>query len=462
MKGAESVRTLVRRTALVAAALAACGAGSMGQFLPSRSEQGPRLLYYEAFPLPLTGDSLHGNVDIHFRIDREFFVPVRDPDARTPFHRSGELVVELADSAGGIAARSMHPIEIPEDNADRKPAGEEWEQGMFSLVTPPGRYRIQMTLEDGESRRTIMDSTRFVQVSPRASSGLATASVVPVAPPRAGSGLPADLTLMNYAGEILFGRPAELLVVWRSRPAQDTVLTVKYSLAEEPPAPEATPFLPADAAVSVPVFRGVTFVPRADSAGAGYRLGTDTHATACAAIVPVPYARLLLRSYRMTFTLTSGTDREEIVRKGRAVWPDMPFSLKDIDNALDALRYITTESELDSLRRGNLEERRAHLEGFWRGKGGKQETAFNEVMTEYYRRADHATRSFGTLRQPDGFRSDRGKIYVLYGPPSSTDRMLDPVSGFQEVWTYSHLKKKFLFVDQNKSGNYILVSATAL
>jgi GWxTD domain-containing protein len=164
----------------------------------------------------------------------------------------------------------------------------------------------------------------------------------------------------------------------------------------------------------------------------------------------------------MTFTFSSGPDTEEIVRKGRAVWPDMPFTLKDIDNALDVLKYITTESELDSLRRGNLEERRAHLEGFWRGKGGKQETAFNEVMTEYYRRADHATRSFGTLRQPDGFRSDRGRIYVLYGPPTSTDRMLDPVSGFHEVWTYSHLKKKFVFVDQNKSGNYVLVSAAAL
>jgi hypothetical protein len=40
--------------------------------------------------------------------------------------------------------------------------------------------------------------------------------------------------------------------------------------------------------------------------------------------------------------------------------------------------------------------------------------------------------------------------------------MLDPVSGFHEVWTYSHLKKKFVFVDQNKSGNYVLVSAAAL
>jgi len=452
------VRTKLRRAAWLAAALAACGTLSTGQFLPPRSEQGPRLLYYEALPIP--GDSLHGRVDIHFRVDREFFVPVRDPDARTPFHRSGELVVELADSAGGVAGRAMHPIEIPCEDADRHPAGEEWEQGMFSLAVSPGRYRIQVTLEDGESRRTIMDSTKFVRVPPPGASGLATASVVPVAPPRAGTGLPAGLTIMNFAGEILFGRPEALLVTWKTRSAPDTLLTVKYSFEEEPPAPEDAPFLPPAGTVTVPVYRGVELTPFTDSAG--YRVSRDPGAAASAAIVPVPFARLLLRSYRMTFTLTSGTDREEIVRKGRAVWPDMPFTLKDIDNALDALKYITTETELDSLRRGSMEERRAHLEGFWRAKGGRPETAFNDVMTEYYRRADHATRNFGTLRQPDGFRSDRGRIYVLYGPPSSTDRMLDPVSGFHEVWTYSHLKKKFVFVDQNKSGNYVLVSATAL
>jgi hypothetical protein len=83
-------------------------------------------------------------------------------------------------------------------------------------------------------------------------------------------------------------------------------------------------------------------------------------------------------------------------------------------------------------------------------------------MTQYYRRVDYAIRTFGTLRQPDGFRSDRGRIFILYGPASTTERSLDPSSGFKEVWVYSRFKKKFVFVDENKSGNYILVSASEL
>ena len=446
----------------VVLALAAVTPGAEGQFRPPRTEQGPQVLFYEAFPLPGGGDSLQDRIDIHYRIDREFFVPVRNPEGHSPFHRSGELVVELADSTGGIATRAMQTLEIPEEDADRKPPGSRWEQGIFPLFVPPGRYRILMTVEDQESRRSIMDSSRFVRTSPRTVSGLATASVVLIAPPPEPHGMPGNLTLMNYGEEVLFGRPAALLVVWIPAGAGDTLLSVKYSLAGEPASAEDRPFLPPDRTITVPLYRGVKFAAWTDSSRAAYRVSRDGSGGTCAAIVPVPFARLLLRPFRMTFSLSAGSDTCEVVRKGRAVWPEMPFSLKDIDNALDALRYVTTESELDSLRRGNMETRRGNLEGFWRSKGGKQETAFNEVMTEYYRRVDLATRNFGTLRQPDGFRSDRGRIYVLYGPPTTTDRTLNPVSGFQEVWTYVHLKKKFLFVDQNKSGTYVLVSTTAL
>ncbi len=446
----------------IALALGAVTPVSRAQFRPPRTEPGPQVLFFEALGLPGEGDSLHERIDIHYRIDREFFVPVRDPDGRSPFHRSGEILVELADSTGGIATRAMQTLEIPEESADRKPLGGRWEQGILRLLVSPGRYRILMTVEDEESRRSIMDSSRFAGTSPMNASGLATASVALIASPRDAHGVPGDVTLMNYGEDVLFGRPAALLVTWKSAGGRDTLLTVRYSFTEEPPSPEDRPLLPPDREVTVPFTCGVTLVPWTDSSRAAYRLSADAAGRTCAAVVPIPFSRLLLRSYRMTFSLSSGPGRHEILRKGRAVWPDMPFSLKDIDNALDALRYVTTESELDSLRRGNLETRRANLEGFWRSKGGKQETAFNEVMAEYYRRVDLAMRNFGTLRQLDGLRSDRGKIYVLYGPPTTTDRTLDPVSGFQEVWTYSHLKKKFIFIDQNKSGNYVLVSTTAL
>jgi GWxTD domain-containing protein len=144
------------------------------------------------------------------------------------------------------------------------------------------------------------------------------------------------------------------------------------------------------------------------------------------------------------------------------IWPDMPLSLRDIDYALDALKIITREEQLDSMRRGDLETRRGALEAFWKEKDKSPETAYNEVMAEFYRRVDYARKTFGTLREPDGFKSDRGRIVALYGQPTRIERTLDSSAGFRESWSYEKLNKKFVFLDKTKSGAYMLVSTQSL
>ena len=451
----------MRRTAVTCALVVLCAGGGAGQERGRGGEEAPHVLFYEAWAFPSAGDSLRTAVDIHFRIDREFFVPVRDPEERAPFHRSGQVVVELQDSTGETAARSIRSLDVQENSADRNPPGTTWEQGFIRLAVRPGRYRVLITVDDEESRRTITDSARFVAAGGKSGAGIEGASFTLVGPPRPG-GLPLELRLMNYGEEVLFGRPASLLVAWHGESTADTSLTVDYGFTEEPPAPIDAPEIPPAGSVTVRVLRGVSLAAASDSEGVLYTVADAPGSTVSAAVVPLPLARLPLRAYRMSLTLRSGAGRREITRRARTVWPDMPFSLKEIDNALESLRYITTERELDSLKRGDRETRRAHLEGFWRAHGGRAGTAFNDVETEYYRRVDYATRNFGTLHSPDGFRSDRGRIYVLYGPPTTSDRTLDPVAGHQEVWTYTRLKKRFIFIDRDRSGNYVLVTAGAL
>ena len=447
-----------RSAVLLLAALLGAGSGAAQIRPPAPGEAPPHVLFYEAWAVPAPGDSTMCAVDIHFRIDREFFVPVRDPEERSPFHRSGQVVAELQDSLGETAARSIRSLDVSEMSADRNPAGTTWEQGCIRLGVRPGKYRILITVDDEESRRTITESSRSVIVGAARSLDGATFTLVrEAAAPAIGD----DVRLMNYGEEILFGAPASLLVVWHSA-AQESSLTVDYAFDEEPPAPADAPEIPPAGSVTVRVLRGVSLASEADSAGVRYRIARDAGSTVAAAIVPLPLAQLPLRVYRMKLTLRSGSGRREITRRARTVWPDMPFSLKDIDNALESLRYITTEGELDSLKRGNLEARRANLERFWRAHAPRSASALNDVETEYYRRVDYATRNFGTLHSPDGFRSDRGRIYVLYGPPTSSERSLDPATGHKEVWTYARAKKRFIFIDRDKSGNYVLVTAGAM
>jgi GWxTD domain-containing protein len=425
---------------------------------PIEREAGPQAILFEAVSLPIGGDSLHGRVDVQYRIDREFFVPVRNPegDSLTMFQRRGDILVELFDTTGTAAGRALHHIAIPEENAERRPSGSAWEQGILSITVPPGTYHLHLTVDDLESKREFIDKKVSIKV-PAKNTGDHLATAFLIEPPD--SLLPATLAPLDFGGGMLFGKPSALVTIWEQE-SSDSLVRATISIAQNPPAPEDEQFLPAKTEQPIRLFRGVVLTPSENECR--YALTGTPSGRTVMAIVPIATERLLLRSFTFDITLDAGRLHKEIHQSVRAIWPDMPFSLRDINYALDALKYITREEELDSLRQGDLEERRMHLETFWRSKDRSPGTAVNEVMTEYYRRVDHAVRTFGTLRQPDGFRSDRGKVYILYGPPTKTDRMLDPDAGFREVWIYERLNKKFTFADENKSGNYVLVNTSTL
>jgi GWxTD domain-containing protein len=206
---------------------------------------------------------------------------------------------------------------------------------------------------------------------------------------------------------------------------------------------------------------GYALTLRGDSGRAEYRLVPDSASHLAILVVPFAAQTLPLRPYTLTVWIKEGNRLRELPKTFRMVWPDMPFSLRDVDFALQSLRHITTPSELDSLMSGGFEQERENLERFWKKRDPTPATAFNEVMAQYYRRVDHAIRAFATLKQLDGTRTDRGRIYILYGQPTSVDRTLDPPSG-REVWTYARLKKRFIFVDATKTGAYVLVSTDTL
>jgi GWxTD domain-containing protein len=188
-----------------------------------------------------------------------------------------------------------------------------------------------------------------------------------------------------------------------------------------------------------------------------YELVPDA-ATRTGLFVPIGTETLPLRRFHLALTIVLGDQRFSAEKSFMMVWPEMPFSLRNVEYAIQALKYITTEDQRDSLERGNFEERLNKLETFWRSKDRTAGTEYNEVMVEYYRRVDHASLTFGTLREPDGFRSDRGRIYILHGPPTRVDRKLSPSGENQEIWTYAGIDKTFIFTDQTKNGNYVLGS----
>ncbi len=148
--------------------------------------------------------------------------------------------------------------------------------------------------------------------------------------------------------------------------------------------------------------------------------------------------------------------RDTLRRDFRVSWLNQPLSLRNLRYAIELTYYLTTDEEYEELTSGSKMLQRKKFLRFWQERDPSPGTAYNEAMAEFFARVDFAYFNYQTLGQQDGARTDRGKIFILHGPPSDTERMLDPDKPLQEVWTYSNnVKKQFVF-ESESSGKFIL------
>jgi GWxTD domain-containing protein len=83
----------------------------------------------------------------------------------------------------------------------------------------------------------------------------------------------------------------------------------------------------------------------------------------------------------------------------------------------DAVYIITAEERCAFLHLETQEEREQFMEQFWFRRASDPDSPDNEFKIEYYRRIAFANEKFGG--QLAGWKTDRGRIYVLFGPPDS-------------------------------------------
>ena len=64
-------------------------------------------------------------------------------------------------------------------------------------------------------------------------------------------------------------------------------------------------------------------------------------------------------------------------------------------------------------------ERERFIQAFWEARNPTPGSGENSYKEEYYRRLTYASEHFGSRRYQDGWRTERGRIYVTLGPPNS-------------------------------------------
>jgi GWxTD domain-containing protein len=136
--------------------------------------------------------------------------------------------------------------------------------------------------------------------------------------------------------------------------------------------------------------------------------------------------------------------------------------------------YIITDAERTAFGKLRTDEEREHfIVQFWELRDPTPGTVENEVKVEHYRRIEYTNAHYSALSGLQGWKTDRGRVYIKYGPaneieshPAGGSYRRPEIEGGATVATYPFEQWKYRyiegvgtnviieFVDKDRNGEY--------
>ncbi len=185
--------------------------------------------------------------------------------------------------------------------------------------------------------------------------------------------------------------------------------------------------------------------------------------------LPIDIHDLSMARYRLVLDVKGGKKHQRVDRIFQVRNFRVPLAITNLDEAIEQLQYIANKKELDKLRHAPKDKKQAYFEAFWKAKDPTPGTPTNELMDEYYRRVDFANQHFSGFRE--GWRTDMGMVYILFGPPNDVERQPFNVAAnpyyeteiyAYQIWYYYDINRRFIFADHHGFGNYRLENPMAI
>jgi GWxTD domain-containing protein len=123
--------------------------------------------------------------------------------------------------------------------------------------------------------------------------------------------------------------------------------------------------------------------------------------------------------------------------------------------------YIITKDERDAFRKLLTDaEREEFIEQFWERRDPTPDTVENEFKEEHYRRIAYANEHFA--ESVPGWKTDRGRIYIMYGLPDEIDARRAgptpadtyPIQQWRYRWIEGVGNNVIIEFDANGSGDF--------
>ena len=139
------------------------------------------------------------------------------------------------------------------------------------------------------------------------------------------------------------------------------------------------------------------------------------------------------------------------------------MSDEELNNVFAESKYIATNQERkqwDALK--TEEAKRKFLFDFWKARDLTPDTPLNEYKREYFERVKKADKNYTNI-QRKGWKTDRGRVLLIYGEPSEIERFPNQVDTKPyEIWHYNDLEGGVIFVFADLTGfsDYTLIHST--
>ncbi len=101
------------------------------------------------------------------------------------------------------------------------------------------------------------------------------------------------------------------------------------------------------------------------------------------------------------------------------------------------------------------EERGPVWDEFWARRDPNPATKVNEFKAEFLRRLGYANAQFRSI--VEGWQTDMGRIYIQHGDPDDIDvQGVGQMLSAWEIWYYYRDHTKYMFVDEEGFGEFVL------
>ncbi|MEM1116368.1 MAG: GWxTD domain-containing protein [Bacteroidota bacterium] len=135
---------------------------------------------------------------------------------------------------------------------------------------------------------------------------------------------------------------------------------------------------------------------------------------------------------------------------------------EELEETLATLEVIATPREQAQMRAlTSNDDRRRFLAAFWRGRDLDVRPEVNDALRQFNERLALANDRYQEIGR-EGFQTERGRVYIKYGPPSEIDRRVFEANLYpHEVWVYENIpgegRSLFVFADRFGSDTYELI-----